>query len=248
VTSATIKRLEFLVLGPLAVRDDDGRDVAFARPKLRALLAMLLLHANEAVSTGRLYDALWPDGAPATAGTALHGHVSQLRKRLGGDRIATLPAGYRIFVGEGELDAHRFETLVEHARRERDAAGLRAAVALWRGPAYEEFAFAWAEAERLAEIRAGATETRLELELEHGGAAALIPELEALVESEPYHERLRAALMLALYRAGRQADALAVYRAGRALLVEELGLNPSSELRQLERQILAQDPALFAPR
>jgi class 3 adenylate cyclase len=245
--------VEFLLLGPLVVRDDRGREVRLSSRKQRLLLSLLLLHAGEVVSRQLLFEALWPEGAPATAATALQGHVSRLRRLLGTGRLVTEAPGYRLEPGEDVVDIVVFERLLAEAPALTEASlraeRLRSALALWRGRPLPEFAaeeFARAELERLDGLWALALEERLAAELDDGRAVELVPELEPLVRARPLQERLRALLMLALYRAGRQADALEAYRAGRELLVDELGVEPGPELQQLQRRILGHDPALGA--
>jgi DNA-binding SARP family transcriptional activator/glutamine cyclotransferase len=243
--------MEFRILGPLEVRED-GHPVPLGGSKQRALLASLLLHANEVVSRDRLIDELWGASPPATAPTALQVYVSQLRKALGRELILTQPPGYRIRVSDGELDLHRFERLVATARAEEPAEAarlLREGLALWRGAPLAELGdfFARAERARLEEQRLGALEQRIEAELALGRHAELVPELEGLVREQPLRERRRGQLMLALYRCGRQADSLEVYRTGRRLLDEELGLEPDDELQRLEKAILNHDPSLESP-
>jgi DNA-binding SARP family transcriptional activator/streptogramin lyase len=237
--------LEFRVLGPLEV-SDDGRPVALGGQKQRALLALLLLHANEVVSRDRLIDELWEADPPETARTALQVHISQLRKAVGRERILTQAPGYRAVVEPGELDLERFERLVADGA---DPAALREALGLWRGAPLAELgdSFAWVERGRLEGQRLLALERRIDADLGLGRQAELVPELEGLVREHPLREHLRGQLMLALYRCGRQADALEVYRQGRRLLSEELGLEPGEQLRSLERAILAQDESLAAP-
>jgi DNA-binding SARP family transcriptional activator len=234
--------MEFRILGPLEVLDGD-RQVPLAGSRQRALLALLLTRAGEVVSTDRLIDQLWPDDPPRTAANALQYHVSQLRKSLGAERIVTRSPGYLIRVEPGELDLERFERLAGQGGAE----ALREALALWRGQALADVAyepFAQGEIRRLEELRLAVLERRVEADMELGRHAQLIGELEQLVAEQPLRERLRELLMLALYRSGRQADALAVYQQGRATLVDELGLDPGSALQELERAILRQDPAL----
>jgi DNA-binding SARP family transcriptional activator/streptogramin lyase len=237
--------LEFRVLGPLEV-SDDGRPIALGGHKQRALLALLLLHANEVVSRDRLIDELWEADPPETARTALQVHISQLRKAVGRERIVTQAPGYRAVVEAGELDLERFEQLLVDGA---DAAALREALGLWRGTPLAELgdSFARAERGRLEEQRLLALERRIDADLALGRHAELVPELEGLVREHPLREHLRGQLMLALYRCGRQADALDVYRQGHRLLSEELGLEPGEELRGLERAILTQDESLAAP-
>jgi YVTN family beta-propeller protein len=253
--------MEFRILGPLEVRSE-GRELSLGGAKQRALLAVLLLHANEVVSTDRLVDELWGDRPPATASKVVRVYVSQLRKALRGRRgqgeeervLVTRPAGYMLCVEAGQLDADRFEGTVGQARQElaagrarRAAHMLLEALALWRGPALADFAldaFAQGEIARLEEARISALEERIEADLVLGRHSELVGELESLVTAHPLRERLRGQLMLALYRCGRQAEALAAYREARSLLVEELGLEPSHELQGLEKAILVQDPSL----
>src|SRR5919109_906709 len=243
--------MEFRILGPLEV-SEEGRVLRLGGSKQRALLASLLLHANEVVSRDRLSDELWGASPPDTASTALQVYVSQLRKALGRDLILTQPPGYLIRVSDGELDLHRFERLVATARREEPAQAarlLREGLALWRGAPLAELgdSFARAERARLEEQLLAAVEQRIEAELALGRHAELVPELDGLVREQPLRERLRGQLMLALYRCGRQAEALDVYRSGRRLLDEGLGLKPDGELQRLERAILNHDPSLESP-
>ncbi len=240
--------MKFRILGPLEVVDGD-REVAIAGSKQRALLAVLLLHPNAVVSRDRLIDELWGESPPDTASTALQVHVSQLRKSLGRDVIVTRTPGYMIRVEAGELDLERFEQLVEEARGKEAApaaATLRDALGLWRGPPLADLDGSVAVSERgqLEEQRLSALEHRIDAELELGLHGEQVPELEALVREDPLRERPRAQLMLALYRSGRQAEALDVYSKGRRLLADELGLEPGDELRRLERAILEHDPSL----
>src|SRR5438270_164508 len=218
--------MQFGVLGPLLVGDVSG-PVTLASAKQRSLLAILLLETpHDLVPTERLIDDLWGSSPPATANKALQVHMSQLRRALGSEPpIVTRPKGYALRLGEGALDLHRFEDLLSGARNLRNAGdvpgALRAlndALGLWRGPALADVTLLGpgaAEADRLESLRAVAHEERLELELAQGGGAALVPELEALIVSHPYRERMYGLLMLALYRGGRQADALAVFRQAR---------------------------------
>ena len=232
--------MEFRILGPLEVVADDGRAVVLAAPKVRALLVLLLLSRNRVVPSDVLVDELWDEQPPATAAKTLQVYVSQLRKALGPDRVETAHGGYRLRVEAGEVDADTFEQLVAD-KRPRDA------LALWRGPALVDVRgehFARAAAERLEEARLAAIENRIDAELDAGRHSALVGELEQLAEEQPLRERLRAQLMLALYRSGRQAEALEVYRRTRERLAQELGLEPGVELRELEQAILRQDPAL----
>jgi DNA-binding SARP family transcriptional activator len=244
---------DFLMLGPFEVRDGE-RIVELRRRKHRALLALLLLRGDESVAADVLIEELWGAKPPKTARDALHNYVSQLRKELGEDMIETRGGGYAVNVEPEQVDLARFERLVAAAREadtaEERAATLREALALWRGPALADLAyepFAAAEAGRLEELRLAAHEDLIEAELERGRHADLVPELEALVAQHPFRERLRGQLMLALYRAGRQADALEAYRDVRRTLVEELGLEPAAQLRELEQAMLRQDPSLDRP-
>jgi DNA-binding SARP family transcriptional activator len=250
--------MRFLILGPLEVRGEKGA-VVLGGIKLRAVLAVLLLHANEAVSAERLALALWGDQAPGGATKTVQVHIWRLRKTLGDpDLIATTPAGYCLRVRRDELDAARFEGLVEDGRRalaggqfEHAATVLREALALWRGPALAELAFepfAPAEIARLEEQRLAALEARIEADLAAGRHAELVGELRRLVAVNPTRERLAAQLMLALYRCGRQIDALEVYQDTRRVLVNEIGVEPGSRLRELQEAILRHDVALQAGR
>jgi DNA-binding SARP family transcriptional activator len=244
---------EFLVLGPLDAVVEGG-PLRLQAEKPRALLALLLLRRNRVVPTAELIDDLWGDDPPETAASALQVYVSQLRKEVGPDRVLTKAPGYSIRVEEGELDLDRFERLVGEGREllERDdpkaaAQRLRDALALWRGPPLAEFRaepFAEAAGARLEEARLAATELRVEADLRLGREAQLVPELEELVRAFPYRERLRAHLMLALYRSGRRGEAIDVYRRMRTGLVNELGLEPSPSLRRLQHAILMSDRRL----
>ena len=245
--------MEFWILGPLEVREG-GRQVRLGPAKQRSLLGVLLLHGNEAVSSERLVDELWGERPPARAAKLVQGHVSSLRKLLGADRIVTQPPGYFLRVGDDEVDVRTFERLVAGAREEgpeRAAELLREALSLWRGAALADLrleGFAAREADRLDELRLAARLERIDADLSLGRHGELIGELEPLVAEHPLRERPRGQLMLALYRSGRQAEALALYRETRALLRDELGLDPGNELQQLERRMLAQDRELDLPR
>jgi DNA-binding SARP family transcriptional activator len=243
--------MEFRILGPLEV-EDEGRVLKLGGAKQRGLLTLLLLRANEAVSRDRLIDELWGDQPPETASTAIQVHISQLRKVLGRDVIVTQASGYAVRLENGQLDLERFEEAVAGARGAAPAEAaerLREALGLWRGVPLAELdgPFATAERGRLEEQRLGAVEQRIAADLELGRQAELVPELERLVREHPLREQLRGQLMLALYRCGRQADALEVYRTGRRLLDEELGLKPDDELQRLEKAILNHDPSLESP-
>src|SRR6266540_4773261 len=233
--------MEFGILGPLEIREAD-RVRPLTGSKQRALLALLLIHANE----------LWSTEPPGSGSTALQVRVSQLRKTLGagGRHVVTQAPGYVLRIGREQLDLYRFEQLVAEAEGAEPAVAsskLREALVLWRGPALAEFtfeAFAQAAIGRLEELRLAALERRIEADLALGRHAELTGELEALVVEHPLRERFRAQLILALYRSGRQAEALEAYRTLRQTLVEELGIEPSSALQELEREILRHDPSL----
>ena len=248
--------MEFRILGPLEVLDGE-RVIALQAAKQRALLGVLLLHANEVVSRERLIDELWGERPPATAVKVVQSYVSQLRRRLGRETIATRGPGYLLRVKEDAVDATRFRRLVAEGRQlatsaeqEQAARAYRAALALWHGPPLADVvveSFARNEIERLEEERLSAVGDRIDCELALGRHEDVLLELKTLVGQHPLRERLRSQLMLALYRTGRQADALAAYQDARRTLVDELGLEPSHELQELERAILRQDPALAAP-
>jgi DNA-binding SARP family transcriptional activator len=231
--------MDFRILGPLEVISD-RKVVDLGGPKQRTLLALLLLEANRVVSSDRLIEALWEETPPETAGKALQVYVSKLRKLLGKERVETKAPGYLLHVDADEFDLPRFQRLQQEGK-------LQEALSLWRGPPLGEFAyerFAQAEIERLDELRLACLEERIERDLAVGRHAELVGELERLVNEHPLRERLRSALMLALYRSGRQAEALEAYQAARRKLVEELGIEPGRELRELEKAILKQDPSL----
>lgn len=251
-------RMEYRVLGPVEVRHS-GRTVDLGGGKQRALLAVLLMHAGQVVSVDRLLDVLWDGRPPSTAVTQLQGLVSRLRRTLAVDdgdptRLLTRPPGYVLEVAPGEVDLHDFEQLVDAAHQqmatgEMGAAAdrLRAALSLWRGPPLGGVDIAElveVEVPRLQEHRLSALEDRIEADLAVGRHAELIAEVRALVAAHPFRERLRGQLMIALYRAGRRAEALAAYRQGGAVLAEELGLDPGAELRRLEQMILTADSSL----
>jgi DNA-binding SARP family transcriptional activator len=234
--------MEFRILGPLDAIGG-GRALELGGAKQRALLAVLLLNANRVVSSDGLIDSLWEEQQPEKAQKALHVLVSQLRKALGPERIVTRAPGYLLRLEEGELDLGRFQRLVAEGGVDQ----LREALALWRGPPLAEFAyerFAQPEIARLEELRQAALEQRIEADIALGRHADLIGELESLVAEHPVRERLRGHLMLALYRSGRQAEALAAYQDARRALVEELGIEPGKALRELHQAILRQDPGL----
>ena len=254
--------MEFGILGPLEVRDGD-QVVRLGIRQQRALLALLLLHANETLPRDRLVDALWGEEPPRTAVKALQGHVSTLRSLLEPDRasgsagrvLITRGDGYELKVDDGQLDVGRFHALHRDGRSALecgtpDAASalLREALALWRGAPLAEFAyeaFAQGDIARLEELRLSALEDRIDADLACGRHADLVGELQVLAKEYPLRERIRGQLMLGLYRGGRQAEALALYRAGRAALVDELGIEPGPALRELHQAILRQDPGLI---
>ena len=246
--------MEFGILGPLEVRAD-GHAVALGGVRPRAVLAVLALNANRPVSADRLALALWGEEAPPSAVKTVQVYVARLRKALGDPEVlVTTPAGYRLRVRPGELDAERFESLVADGRQalaagrgDDAAAALRAAFGLWRGPPLAEVAsapFAPPEITRLEEQRLAALELRVEADLAAGRHAELIPELQRVTSEHPWRERLHGQLMLALYRDGRQADALAAYGRAREKLSDELGIEPGPELHDLHQAMLLHDPAL----
>jgi YVTN family beta-propeller protein len=245
-------RWNFLILGPLEVRNGE-HSVRLSAAKPRALLGVLLLHANETVSTSRLVDELWGDRPPATAEKLVQGYVHALRKELGNDVLQTRAPGYRLSVDPEALDLLEFERLTEEARTAATSDSVelrRQALALWRGPPLADVVLEGPERHnlgRLSELRLATQLERIDAELELGRHAQLVGELEALVAEHPYQERAAAQLMLALYRSGRQAEALDVYRRVGRRLNDELGLQPGQELRQLEAAILRHDDALSPP-
>ena len=248
--------MDFRILGPLEVRDGD-REVPLRGGKQQALLALLLVNANRTLPIDAIVDDLWGEDVPETAHKMVQIYVSRLRKVVAPGTLHTRPPGYALQVDPDELDLRRFERLVAESRIALDAgraedasAGFRAALDLWRGPALAEFAtepFAQPEAGRLEELRLAVLEGRLDADLLLGRHGEVAGELEALTSRYPLREGLRRQQMLALYRSGRQAEALAAYQDARHLLADELGIEPSPALRELERMILQQDPALDAP-
>ena len=248
-----IKRgLEFRLLGPLEVVERD-RPLVLGGRKQRSLLAVLLLHANDVVSTERLIDELWGESPPATVAKSVQVYVSRLRKQLGADRLLTRTPGYVLRVAESELDVACFERLVAEAGSADPATAaqkLREALALWRGPPLSDLAYepsAQAAIARLEELRLAALEQRIDAELATGRHAELAGELDALVSEHPLRERVRGQLMLALYRSGRQAEALDAFRHARESLVDALGIEPDPTLQRLQASILRQDASLDPP-
>ena len=247
--------MEFRLLGPLEAVHE-GEVLRLSAGKQRALLAVLLLNANRTVSREQIIDDIWGEDVPESAQKMVQIHVSQLRKALPEPRVRTSAPGYVLEVGEDDLDLTRFERLVADGRRALsagDPAGagetLAAALELWRGPALAEFSepFAAHEGARLEELRLSALEWRIEADLACGRHGDVVAELETQIGRHPLRERLRIQHTLALYRSGRHADALAACAAYKQVLDEELGIEPSAALRELERQILRQDPALDPP-
>ena len=248
--------MEFRILGPLEVKDGE-RAISLHAPKQRALLGVLLLHPNEVVSSERLIDELWGEQPPATAAKVMQTYVSQLRRALGTDAIVTQAPGYLLRIEQEALDAARFRRLAGEARlragdgeSEQADALYHEALALWRGSPLADVmfeSFARNEVERLGEERLETLVARIDCELTLGRHDELVTELETLVHRYPLRERLRAQLMLALYRSGRQADALAAYQETRRTLRDDLGLEPSHELQELERMILTHDASLEPP-
>lgn len=242
--------MEFHILGPLEVLAE-GRAVALGGSKQRALLALLVLHANETLTPDRLIDELWGDHPPATAAKTVQAHISRLRKALAADggAVVTRAHGYELELDPGCLDAHRFERLLGDGRcalaagrPEPALTALQDALALWRGAPLADLAyepFAQGEIARLEDLRLVALEQLVEAKLALGRHAELVGQLETLIAQHPYRERLRAQLMLALYRCERPAEALQAYQDARCVFVEELGVEPGESLRELERAILA---------
>ena len=250
--------MDYWILGPLELVDG-LTPLPLAGDRQRGLLALLLIHRNEVVSSERLIDALWGESPPPSAPKALQNAVHQVRRALGDEATAlrTERGGYVLRVADGEVDADRFEALAAAGRAALDdgepadaADRLREALALWRGPPFADLgyeAFAQPEIARLEEERLAALEDRIEADLALGRHAALVPELEAAVARHPLRERLRAQLMTALYGVGRQADALDAFHDARRALLDELGIEPGPALRERHEEILRQDPALAPP-
>jgi len=258
VPTSLEKRLAFRVLGPLEVTYG-AVAVPIAGSRQRALLAYLLLHANRVVATDRLIDELFGDEAPDGALNSVHAGISRLRRQLTEEGVAevpivTRPPGYFLELAPEQLDLNDFERLLEQGRRQLDAGApdlsgdtIREALALWRGSPLADIAnypFAQAEASRPEGLRVTAVTERIEADLASGRHPELVGELESLVAAHPLDERLRGLLMLALYRSGRQADALELFRRTRELFVEELGIEPGPELRELQQAMLRQDTDL----
>ena len=245
--------MEFRILGPLEAWEGD-RELPLGGPRPRALLASLLLRANEVVPAHRLIDDVWEEGPPEDAPTALRVIVSRLRKALSPEVLTTRPPGYLLRLEPEALDLNRFERLTEEGRSllarglAADASDrLRDALGLWRGEALADFAyasFAQAAIGRLEEIRLAAVELRIDADLALARHDGLVGELETLVAEHPFRERLRMCLMTALYRSGRQAEALEAYQDARRTLIDELGIEPGPGLQELERAILRHDPSL----
>ena len=232
--------MDFRILGPLEILEDDAPLDLPA--KQRTLVAMLLLHANEVVSADRLIDAVWEDEPPARAAKALQVYISHLRKALGRERVITRSPGYQLTVADDEFDLRLFEASLAEGRP-------RDALALWRGPPLSDVSysrFAQSEIARLEELRLRRSRHITIRNWQPDATHSLSAELEALVDAHPLRERLRGQLMLALYRSGRQADALDAYQDTRESLIEGLGIEPRRELRELQQRILNQDPTLDA--
>jgi DNA-binding SARP family transcriptional activator len=243
---------DFRILGPLEVEGDQG-PVALGGQRQKGLLAVLLIDAGRVVPTDRLVDLLWGEDAPRTATTSLQNSISRLRRELGAEVVETRPPGYVLRIDQQQVDVNRFEQLLRDARRagaedRRDLLGQ--ALGLWRGPALAEFtfeSFAQAEIRRLEELRLVALEERIEADLELGRHGDVVGELESLVGEHPLREPFRRQQMLALYRSGRQAEALEAYTDTRARFVDELGIEPGPELKALQAEILRQGAGLAAP-
>jgi DNA-binding SARP family transcriptional activator len=245
--------MDYRILGPLEAYDRE-RQLPLGGARQRAVLALLLLHGNETLTRDVIIDQLWGENPPPTAAKVLQNCVSALRKELPPDTIRTVAGAYALALEADELDRDRFERLVAEGRAALDEGNhaealeqLRRALDLWRGAPLSDLSyepFAQDEIKRLEELHIGVFEDRIEAELALGRHDELVPELEGLVTRHPLRERLRAQLMLALYRAGRQAEALEAYRSARRTLLAELGIEPGRALRELEHAILEQDPAI----
>jgi DNA-binding SARP family transcriptional activator/predicted ATPase len=245
--------MEFRILGPLHVAGPAG-PIAIHAGKARALLELLLLHANEVITTDRLIDSLWDESPPDSAEHGIEVYISRLRRAIGAERLETHPGGYCVRVDEDELDLLRFESLIADGGRALQAGEpaqavrlFREAEGLWRGPPVAELESSKRtrpEVARLNELRLAETEARIDAMLAIGDHAELVPELAGLVATEPFRERLQAQLMLALYRSGRQVDALDAFQTARRSLDEDLGIEPGPALQDLQQAILRQEPAL----
>jgi DNA-binding SARP family transcriptional activator len=244
--------MEFLILGPLEV-SEDGRKLALGGPKQRAVLAHLILRTNRVVPADLLIDGLWGEEPPESARNTLQTYVYRLRRLLGDGRIEGRDGGYVLVAAIDEVDAARFEALVKQGKAQvandpgAAAATLSDALSLWRADAVADVTdepSLRGEAARLEELRLSATEHRIAAEIEMGGHSTVVSELDALTARYPLRERMWANLMLALYRLGRQAEALAAYQRARQVLADELGTEPSRELQRLNDQILRRDPSL----
>jgi DNA-binding SARP family transcriptional activator len=244
--------MDIRFLGPLEA-SERGQSVPLGGPKQRLVLVALALNANRTVSVDRIIEAVWGDHPPKTARLTVQSYVSHLRRALGTERIVTRGDGYELVVGPNEVDVARFEELADEGRRlladdpEAAAERLDAALALWRGTPFANGSLPPAiqmEADRLEERRIAVLEDRADSALARGEHVQLVGELEQLIAEHPLRERMWGQLMLALYRAGRQADALRVFERLRESLAEELGIDPSAQLRELHRRILQQDPDL----
>ena len=250
--------MDYRILGPFEVFEGERR-ISLGGARQRAVLALLLLHGNETLTRDVIVDELWGEKPPPTAAKVLQNCVSALRKELpgGSDTLRTVSGAYVLGLTPEELDRDRFERLMAEGRAAlaaddhgEAAEQLKSALALWRGSPLSDFAyerFAQAEISRLEELHVAALEDRIDADLALGKHVEVVPELEVLATRHPLRERLRSQLMLALYRTGRQAEALDAYRAARRTLLAELGLEPGRALHELERAILAQDPALDGP-
>lgn len=247
--------MRFKVLGPLEV-ERAGTPLRLGGPKQRLVLAHLLLRANDVVTADRLIDEIWGDEPPEAARSSLHSYVSHLKRALGADRLVSRPPGYVLRVSPEEVDALQFERLVAQGRRRlagdpaASARAFRDALRLWHGEPFSDLAAELSlqpEIERLTQLRLAATEDWIEAELALARHAELVPELERLVARHPLRERLHMQAMLALYRSGRQADALDAYHRLRRLLSDELGLEPSPAVEELQHRILTHDPTLAIP-
>jgi len=252
------------VLGPLEVFDA-VRNCAPTAPRLQTMLVLLLLRANRVVATQELMSELWGERRPASAANSLQVFVTRLRgllaprlsPRAPGQLLVTCPSGYRLRVGQSQLDLHRFDDLARDGQRALAAGDpasatrlLRKALGLWRGPPFAGVTTGYVlqlDAFRIEECRMRAVEQRIEADLRLGRHAELVPELETFASTDPLREGVHGQLMLALYRAGRQADAIEAYRRLRARLVEELAVEPGTPVQRLYRSILAADPSLDTP-